>query len=194
MTRPRPLPLAALAALAAVLAGCAIGRATPHIRYYTLAVRDEPAARIAAPVHVVAFTSDQPYASERIAYRTSPYRLDYYTYHRWAADPRDLIRTSARDYFERASGGTGLPYEIEGNIRRLEEVDQGGVQGGADAALALDLRVARGGTVVLARAFTETEHAESRHPEAVAAALSRALQRVLDQIARELAAMPASSR
>ncbi len=189
--------LFALAA-AATLAGCSIGRATPHIRYYTLAVPGEPPAHLAAPVVVGAFTCDQPYATERIAYRSSPYRLDYYTYHRWAADPRNLIRTAARDYFERGAGTTGVPFEIEGNIRRLEEVDDvdtagGGEHGGADAALALDVRVARGGAILLERAFSETERAASRRPEDVAAALSRALQRVLDEITRELAAAPATA-
>jgi hypothetical protein len=48
--------------------------------------------------------------------------------------------------------------------------------------------VERGGTLVLACSYAETEPAEARNPEAVAAALSRALARILDGIVAELAA------
>jgi ABC-type uncharacterized transport system auxiliary subunit len=171
--------------LAAVaLAGCSLGRSLPQIRYYTLAITAAPPIHLDAPVHVGTITSDQPYATERIAFRSSPYQLDYYTYHRWAADPRNLVRTIARDYCERAGGSSGLPFELEGNIRRLEEVDD---PTGWRGTLALDVRVTRGGRVLFERAFSETEVAESRRPEAVAAALSRALQRILDQVLAEAA-------
>jgi ABC-type uncharacterized transport system auxiliary subunit len=174
---------ASIALVAALtLAGCAFARATPNVRYYTLAITAQPSTTLAAPIRVGALTSDQPYATERIAFRSSPYQLDYYTYHRWAADPRNLIRTVARDYFERAASGSGVPFDIEGNIRRLEEVDE---SNGWRGALALDLRLARGGKVLLERAYSESEPAESHSPEAVAAALSRALQRILDQVLAE---------
>jgi len=45
----------------------------------------------------------------------------------------------------------------------------------------------RGGTTVLQHTYDDTEPAAARNPEAVAAALSRVLQRVLDQVATELA-------
>ncbi|MBI3770595.1 MAG: membrane integrity-associated transporter subunit PqiC [Deltaproteobacteria bacterium] len=179
MTRATMLLLAAMA-----LAGCSFGRSLPGIHYYTLAITDAPATRLDAPLRVGVITSDQAYATERIAYRSSPYQLDYYSYHRWAADPRNLVRTAARDYFERAGAANGIPFEVEGNIRRLEEVDD---PTGWRGTLALDVRVARGGTIILERAFSETEPAASRRPEAVAAALSRALQRILDQLLTEAA-------
>jgi ABC-type uncharacterized transport system auxiliary subunit len=186
----RPLTMLVLAA--AMLAGCSLGRTQPNIRYYTLAISDAPPTHVDAPLRVGTISSDQPYATERIAFRTSPYQLDYYIYHRWAADPRNLVHTVTRDYFERAGGTTGTPIEVDGNIRRLEEVDDAGSWRGA---LALDVRVGRGGAILFERAFTETEPAESRRPEAVAAALSRALQRILDQVlaetARTLPAAPA---
>lgn len=175
----RLLPLA----VAAVLAGCALNHRVPDVTYYTLALPGTPPGRLDGPLRVGAITSDQPYATERIAYRSSPYRLDYYTYHRWAADPRNLVRTAIRDYFERAAAGGGAPFELEGNIRRLEEVDDAG---GWQGAIAIDVRVARGGAIVLERAYSETDPAESRKPEAVAAALSRALQRILDRVAVEI--------
>ncbi len=192
MTRPFPA-VAALVVAALTLAGCSLARSIPNVRYYTLAITGQPSTTLGAPIHVATITGDQPYATERIAFRTSPYQLDYYTYHRWAADPRNLIRTVARDYFERAGGASGVPFELDANIRRLEELDE---PSGWRGAVALDVRLARGGRVVLERAYSETEPAESRRPEAVAAALSRALQRILDQVLAEAArtdtAAPAS--
>lgn len=178
---------AALLALAALTAGaCGFVRRTPEIRYYVLEVPGSPPVRLDAPVRLGAFSADPPYASARIAYRTSPYRLDYYTYHRWAADPRQMVAAAARDYLERAaSRDGGPPYVIEGNVRRLEEVDEAH---GRVGAIALEVRVRQDERVVLEGAYAETEPAQSRSREDVAAALSRGLGRILDQIAGELAA------
>jgi uncharacterized lipoprotein YmbA len=184
--------LATIAALA--FAGCALTRGTPQVRSYTLALTGEPAACLTVPVRIGTFTIDQAYATERLAYRTSPYRLDYYTYHRWAADPRQLVQVAARDYLERAAApsgcrveAAGAPLEISGHIRRIEELD---APTGWQGVLAVDLRVERAGIPVLARSYAETEPTEARNPEAVAAALSRALARILDRVVAEISGQP----
>ena len=182
--------LATALLLATTALGCSLFRATPHVRYYTLTLTGAPPTPLEAPVTVGFFTADEPYTTARLAYRSSPYRLDYYTYHRWAADPRALVRTAIRDYFERATTTAGTPFEIEGNVRRLEETDD---PAGWQGALALDIKVAHGGAIVLQHAYSETEPAEARNAEAVAAALSRALKRMLDQVAADLARVPAGT-
>jgi ABC-type uncharacterized transport system auxiliary subunit len=175
-------------AATAVLGGCSLARKVPQLHYYTLSVPPPAAATLAAPVRVGAFTADQPYTTDRIAYRSSPFRLDYYTYHRWAADPRNLLRDTARDYLDAAAGNAPVvPIEIDGHIRRLEEVD---AADGWHAALTLDFTVARGGAVLLERTYTESVPADGKRPEAVAAAVSRALARILDRL---LADLPAAS-
>jgi len=180
-----PARVAIACALAASVAGCALVRKMPEVRYYTLALPAASAARLPVPIQVGVFTADQPYTTERIAFRTSPYRLDYYTYHRWAADPRNLLRDAIRDYLEAAAaGGSDAPLEVEGHIRQLEEID---APDAWRAAITLDLKAARGGAVVLERTYGETEQAESRNPEAVAAALSRALRRILERFLSDLA-------
>src|SRR4051794_23057048 len=75
---------ATAAALACgALAACSFSRPTPETRYYTLTVPGRPATHLDGAVKVGIFTADQPYATERFAYRSSPYALEYYTYHRW---------------------------------------------------------------------------------------------------------------
>jgi len=169
----------------AALVGCTFGRRTPEMHYYTLAV---PGTAPPAAARLVAgtFTADEPYATARIAYRTSPYRLDYYIYHRWAADPRRMLAAAVRDYLERRAAPVGdIPVTLDGNIRRLEEVDEGDAR---FAALALDLTVNEGTRVLLARTYDETELVTGRTPEAVVAGLSRALGRILDRVAADVAA------
>jgi len=188
MTRRSAVAAVVLATIAGLgLAACSLARRTPAIRYYTLAPPGVPPSALGAPVRVGHFTADQPYASERIAYRTSPYRLDYYTYHRWAADPRRMLAATTRDYLEQGAkeGAGSPPFEIEGHIRRLEEMDG---EDSWEGALVLDLKVSRGGKRLLERSYAESEPAGARDPEAVVAALSRALGRILDRLASELAA------
>jgi len=179
----------ALLIAAAALNACSLASRTPEMRYYTLAVTGTPSAPLSAPLRLGTFTVDEPYGSARLAYRTSPYRLEYYTYHRWAAEPRLMVAIAIRDYVERAAvTGTGAPLELTGHLRRMEEVD-GAIGWSGD--LAIDLRITRAGAAVLERSYAETEPAESRDPEAVVAALSRALRRILE---RALADIPDSPR
>src|SRR5688572_23534301 len=73
----------------AAFIGCA-GR-TPATRYYDLV---PPAARSGGDGPVIALealATDDVYDDERIVYRTSRYRLDYYDYHRWSAPPGVMI-------------------------------------------------------------------------------------------------------
>ncbi|MEA2624773.1 MAG: ABC-type transport auxiliary lipoprotein component, partial [Candidatus Binatota bacterium] len=86
MRTRRFLPFAALA-----LAGCSLARAVPDTHYYTLALPGTPRTKLSGRVAIVSLTADAPYATAPIVYRSSEYQLDYYTYHRWAADPREVV-------------------------------------------------------------------------------------------------------
>jgi ABC-type uncharacterized transport system auxiliary subunit len=166
-------------------AACTLSRPVPAVHYYTLRISTDPPLRLPAPVEVGPFTADAPYASARIAYRTSPYRLEYYLYHRWAADVPRLVATAVRDHLQHAPPGAGAaPFIVTGHVRRLEEED---TPEGWRGTLVVELTVRREGRVVFERVFHESEPAERRNPEAIAAALSRALGRVLDHLVRALA-------
>jgi hypothetical protein len=188
VARRRATATAAAALACGALAACSFSRPTPETRYYTLTVPGAPSTHLDSAVKVGVFTADQPYAAERFAYRSSPYLLEYYTYHRWAGNPRVLVASAIRDYLDHAAGDGTPPLEIQGHIRRLEEVD---APEQWSAALALDLSVARGGVVLFQKSYAETEPAEKRNPEAVAAALSRALGRIVDQMLRDVPATTA---
>jgi len=169
----------------ALVAGCALAARTPEMHYYVLAAADDVAVRLQAPVKLGTFTVADPYLTRQIAYRTSPYQLAYYNYHRWAGSPEALVANAVREHLERATRAAGgPPLAVSGHVRRLEEVDD---PAGWQGAIALDLTVRLGDAVLLERSYTETEPAGTHNPEAVVAALSRALTRIMEQVVATLA-------
>ena len=90
-------------ALAAALVSCS--RTIPETHHYSLLT--PPAARSAEPGHGVVtvdeLSVDSAYDDERIVYRTSAVRLDYYHYHRWSSRPSEQVA----DYLHLAWAGSG---------------------------------------------------------------------------------------
>jgi len=171
-----------LLGLSLLLATGCLRRTTPSIEYYMLSV-PRPAETLGVATRVAGFTAEPAYSSTRIAYRTSPYRLGYHTFHRWAANPQSLVASAVDDYFanERTSN---VPIYLTGRIRRLEAVDIGG---DAHASLELSLEAHRGSERIFTRTYREDIALEEHDPEHVAAALSVALGRVLERFADDLA-------
>jgi ABC-type uncharacterized transport system auxiliary subunit len=183
-------PGLAAALLAAVVGvACAGPARTPAMVYYTLAVPGAPDRALPGPVAVGVFTADAAYATPRLVYRSSPFRIQYYVFHRWAAgSPQAAVATAVGDYLSRAAGpADGPPTRIGGTLRRIEEVDEAGHRRGV---LAIDFRVERNGKPWLERSYQESEPADADTPEAVVAALSRALGRMLDRLLADLLAAP----
>lgn len=171
-----------LLVVAATVAGCSLARTPPPMRWYLLVVPGEPIV-MPVPVRIGPFDAEQAYASSRLAYRTSPYELDYYLYHRWAAQPRALVGQAVRDALT-SPPGDAAPIDVEGVVRRLEAVEEGP---NATAALTLALRATRGTRVVVERVYEEQVPAATRRPTDVAEALSVATRRVLERFRDDVA-------
>jgi ABC-type uncharacterized transport system auxiliary subunit len=168
-----------------VVAACAIARTPPSMTWYLLTV---PGERIVmpVPVRVGSFSAEQAYASSRLAYRTSPYELDYYLYHRWAAQPRSLVGQAVRATLVSPPGTENeTALVVEGVVRRLEAVEDGP---NASGALTLALVASRGADVVVDEVYEEQVPATSRKPKDIAEALSAALRRVLERFRDDVAA------
>ena len=168
----RIVPLLAMTA-------CALTQPTPQTHYYLLAIQGTAPGHLPAPVRVHPFTIDPALAGERIAYQTHPNRLDRYTFHRWATDPRAVVTTAVRDYLESVASSSGTPLEVDGHIRRLFERDE---ETGRSGVLTLDLTVRQGDRGLLAHTYDENEPSVKAGPEAAVEALSRALGRILDDV------------
>jgi ABC-type uncharacterized transport system auxiliary subunit len=192
MTRPGRTATAACLVLTLVAGGGCFARRTPRINYYTLSVPPPAARTIDATVVISTVTAEPGYAETRMAWRPSPYRLDYASFHRWVAAPSAMIASVLEDYLGRAStGAPGRRIFVTGVVRRIEADRTGGKR---SAILTLSLAADLGGRPLLSRTWDEHEPLEDDDDaEAVAAALSNALARILGEFTSALvASLPAS--
>ena len=180
---------AALSVCAAVIsAGC--GGPPPKVRYYQLAASVEIERQGPAPLTlgVEYLSSDSAYEDARIVYRESPYRLDYYHYHRWTAPPALMVSDALRralqqgGSFERVEAGytSRANVLLRGRLVALEEVDVSG--GEWRARLVLDLHaidVATNRTI-----WSSTLERERAMPARTAESLAEALSEELAEVAQ----------
>jgi uncharacterized lipoprotein YmbA len=200
---PARLPLLGLPGLlglaGAVLSAC--GGKVPETRFYQLAAptAKAPAADGAKDGDLVLvlepLSVDDAYQDERIVYRTSPYRLDYYQYHRWSAAPGTLIA----DYLEQALERSGrfravvrestesAPAVLSGRVIALEEVDESPARWLGKVTVELTLKDAQTGAVLWTDQLAETEPLPAQTPEGLARALSAAMDRIAKRAIPEIA-------
>lgn len=197
--RNRLLPLICLTAL---LAGCSgIGGPPPDIDYYALEY-DPPAADAGAPLPFVLrvdrFGVSPFYDSNRIVYRDADYRRDAYVYHRWWAGPAEMVpHFLARDLdasqafksvfvFDRSLPATHV---IEGTVAEFFELDD---PDGWRAVLTLRIALIRpdepdvSRRILLQRSYREQEPCDRKTPQALAAAMSRAMSRASRAIVADI--------
>jgi ABC-type uncharacterized transport system auxiliary subunit len=152
---------------------------------------------------VDSFESDAVYSDDRIVYRASPYRLDYYNYHRWTSPPAVQLRDYLRDAYARCGlfrrvTASSLPEPdavLSGRITAFDEVDESETLWVARLTLELTLSDPRTSTTLWTQRFEESERIPQRSPEGVAVALSAAMRRVVQTSAPAIAtAMQSSTR
>jgi ABC-type uncharacterized transport system auxiliary subunit len=181
----RAATILAAAALALVLAACA-GRA-PVTRYYNLAPPTKVGTNGDLVVVLEPLTTDAAYDDERIVYRTNPYRLDYYDYHRWSAAPGVLVGTYLEEALE--NGGhvravrrdltTDADAILSGRVAAIEEVDVSKERWEGRIVLELQLSDAQTGETLWSEQFEEREPLPAQSPEGLAQALSTAMARIV---------------
>ncbi len=175
----------------------------PDIRYYRLDVEENllPENKKNGDIilSVETLVGDAAFEDQRIVYRKSPHRLDYYYYHRWTAPPGVMVSDFLREayeesgYFKTVVSGFSpeAPVFLNGRVIAFEEVDIDKREWIARIKLDLHLRSAESGDIVWSRTITEEEPVEELHPEGLAAALSRAVTRIVVDTAPEFAAIGA---
>lgn len=178
------------------LAACA-GK-VPETKFYSFA---EPSGRVTngngASVAIEPLATDSAYDDERIVYRVTPYRLDYYNYHRWSAAPGMLIA----NYLERAlekSGKFGAVTRetnpdalvtLGGRVVAIEEVDRSKTQWVGRLVLELTLTDNESGELLWAEQFEEIEPLPMQSPEGLARAISAALERIANRTVPQVAVL-----
>jgi len=181
------------AVLALALAACA-GK-LPETRYYQLAAPTTGPRAGDAVVTLEALATDAAYDDERIVYRTNPYRLDYYQYHRWSAAPGVMIGNYLEHALEHSGRIRAVVRELTdeaavvlgGRVVAIEEVDVSKTRWLGRIVIELALSDARSGAVLWAEQFEETEPLAAQTPEGLARALSAAMQRIAVRAAPAIA-------
>jgi ABC-type uncharacterized transport system auxiliary subunit len=193
--------LCGLTLASVLLAGCSLTKPQPEIHHYALALTLPEASPSTATRSLIVspFNARDPYGKDLMVYRSSPYRLDFYNYHRWAAAPAELVTDWTRRYLRRSGLFAKVFPATEGNadwflggvIRQLEEVDQ---ENTWEAALSIDFWLVPAGqrAPVWFQSYTATQQADKRNPEAIAAAMSRNLENILARLAADLTPVVAS--
>jgi ABC-type uncharacterized transport system auxiliary subunit len=181
-----PLWIVVLVACAAWAACPACGGALPDTRYYQLA---PPATRHSGGSELLvldALSADAAYDDDRIVYRTTPFRFDYYQYQRWSSVPGIMVANYLEQAFETSGKFRAVVRELTpdaqvvltGRVIAIEEVDRSPTDWLGRIVLELVLTGARTGEVLWTAQFEETEPLKSRSPEGLAAALSIAMARI----------------
>jgi len=184
----------------------------PETRYYQLAA---PTARTDTGQLVLVLeplSTEAAYDDERIVYRTTPYRLDYYQYHRWSAAPGVLVGNYLEQALERSGKFRevlrelveGAPVVLGGRVVAIEEIDTSKSKWEGRIVIELSLRDAKTSAVVWSQQFEETEPLSAQTPEGLARAISAAMGRIVkratpaiaehtDRVAKLNAAEPATA-
>jgi len=149
----------ALAILLLPVVACG-GRATPT-RYYHLSSSTAAGSGGNVVVVLESLVTDAAYDDERIVYRSSPYRLDYYDYHRWSAAPGVLVSNYLEEALEKG-GHVGAVHRdlttdadvvLTGRVAAIEEIDVTKQQWEGHIVLELVVTDARTGDTLWSKQF-----------------------------------------
>ncbi len=173
----------------------ACGGKLPETRYYQLAAPQTTVKGGELLIVLDALETDAAYDDERIVYRTTPYRLDYYQYHRWSASPGVMVGNFLEQALERSGKFRAVVRQptddagvvLTGRVVAIEEVDSSKQAWVGRIVIELALSDARTHAPLWTQQFEETEPLAVQTPEGLAEALSRALTRISTQAAPTIA-------
>ena len=190
-----------------LLAGC--GRVR-YPRYYTLnlpAPPDPPASENAhATLAIREFSAPTYLRQGAIVYKTSPEQIGFYAYHRWAADPREVVTNAVIDRLRASAafafvkpydGRPGASYVLSGRLERLDELDyEGGVK--VEIALSAQMTSIATGATVWSNAVSEVGNVNKRDVSAVVSEMNgtmeRAIKKLLSPMPADVATSPAAAK
>jgi len=180
-----------LAALIA-LAGCAGTVKYPN--YYSLQVPSPPDPPAQEGVHaslaVREFQSSAYLHQGAVVYKISPEQIGFYNYHRWAADPREVVTNAVIDNL-RASGNftqvklydgrSDIDYVLTGRLEKLEEIDyERGVK--VEVAISAQMTNLSTGAAVWTNTVDEVGTVGQRNVPAVVSEMNRTMERAIEKL------------
>jgi len=186
--------------LALALAGTLSGAGCGAVRYPAHYVLNFPAPmqriappEVSGPLVVREFQCPQYLCDGRLVYRPTPEEIGFYEFHRWAMNPRQMVTRYIADTVRMKSlfshvvledAGVQPAYVLNGNIERLEEVDQGGVS--AVCTISVELIDAKTKSILWSITASETIPVRRRDVPGVVAGLSTAAGLTIEKVVMSL--------
>ena len=181
-----------------ILTSCGVRVRYPN--YYTLnlpAPPDPPHAGNAhATVAIGEFRAPNYLKQGAIVYKPSPEQIDFYVYHRWAANPCEFVtdsvieRLRASGNFARVmsyDGRSGAEYVLSGRLEKLEEIDYAGSVK-VEVAISAQMTNLATGLTVWANSVSEVGDVNKRDVPAVVSEMNHTMERAISKL---LSPMPA---
>ena len=197
--KARPAAQRLLAGVAAFLLLSLVGCGkVPPSHYYTLESSlpaPPPATTTGVEIAVTRFRASQGLSQDRLMYRPSPHRVDFYEYHRWVDTPPDLVTQNLISHLRRSGmfravtdtrGASRADYVLRGRIEHLEEVDSAGSVS-ARVGLHVELVEVKTRARVWTGQGSHEAQVSERSVEGVVRAMNESLRESLGQIVRGLA-------
>lgn len=171
------------------------------IEYYTIEY-DAPKlaglAQLPYTIKIEPFTMAPTYNTTQIIYREQSFERDAYAYHKWRINPGNLVtQFLSRDI--RNSGlfkavishesGLKPSFTLEGKVEEFFELDASEEW---NAVLSLSITLAEedkkdiNDRFVFQKSYSTMEVCEKRHPRALAAAMSLAMERLSKEIIKDI--------
>jgi ABC-type uncharacterized transport system auxiliary subunit len=197
MNNSRYAVLACYIVVSYLLGGCLGSRDFTPIRYYSVGALPEtvPRATRSWPISlgVRPFTAATRYG-DRILYRLSAVEVGFYEYDRWVEPPEEMVtqvlistvRASALFRQVVSADNVSLPaWLLSGELMRFDEVREEG-KSLAECWLRLELRRARDEQLLWSEVIKAAVPLATETPEALAQAMSRAVQQTALQLVTSL--------
>ena len=180
-----------------ILVGCGRVRYPQYYTLYLAAPPDPPASENAHVTLAIREFSAPTYIRQgAIAYKTSPERIGFYAYHRWATDPREVVTDAVMDRLRASAafahvkpydGRSGPSYVLSGRLEKLDEFDyDGGIK--VEVALSAQMTSIATGATVWTNAVSEVGDVNKRDVPAVVSEMNRTMERAITKL---LSPMPA---
>lgn len=167
----------------------------PATRYYVLHLNSKPSAPASQiSVGISEFNIEPVFANYKIAYRESPYQIQFYHYHQWAADPARIVQDGIMDFLTqsgkfkrvvRLPSRENVDIAVGGHIHKLEEWDESDRWYGI-VEMEFELTDRRSDQPIWKGSMSRKIPADNKDPLAVVRALSRATEEIAAELSQKI--------
>lgn len=176
-----------------VVIGCA---GVPKTHYYVLHLNPGSANPVSSNLNIgiAPFTIESIFSNYKIAYRESPYEVQFYNYHQWASDPAKLVENGILEFLMnsnqfnkvvRLPSTDKVDLVIDGHIHKIEEWDEADQWYGY---VEIEFQVTKLETKqkIWKSSLSRKIPAESKKPLMVVKAISTATQEIVEELCQKI--------